>query len=226
MPIIFHLKKIWIAGDKEYKYIALSSRKKNYLGVYFDGKVDIKGLTGKKRHTPKFLKNAFYEMINRLSEVESKEEFEKVKEEIKNIVKKCYQKLNNKEYPLEDLAFNIVISKSPESYEKTTPQHVKAARLLSPIENKNKKENLSAFVKDYNKIKSKNTEIDIKRGDLITFVKVVGDVGVKPVSMASINEIDSQKYMDYIDSTFDQVFDAMDIDFQELKGTKKLEKFF
>jgi len=68
--------------------------------------------------------------------------------------------------------------------------------------------------------------IEIKRGDLITFVKVVGETGVKPVSLASINEIDSQKYVEYIDSIFDQVFDPMDIDFQELIGTTKLEKFF
>jgi DNA polymerase I len=194
--------KLELEVDKEYKYVALSSRKKNYLGVYPDGKVDVKGLTGKKRHTPKFLKNAFYEMINRLSKVESKEEFEKTKGEIKNIVKKCYLKLKNKEYSLEDLAFSIVISKSPNRYTKTTPQHVKAAQLLS------------------------NKGIDIKRGDLITFVKVVGETGVKPVSLASINEIDSQKYVEYIDSTFDQVFDSIEIDFQELIGTTKLEKFF
>ncbi|MCW3974977.1 MAG: DNA-directed DNA polymerase I, partial [Candidatus Bathyarchaeota archaeon] len=194
--------KLELEVDKEYKYVALSSRKKNYLGVYSDGKVDIKGLTGKKRHTPKFLKNAFYEMIDKLSEVESKEEFEKIKGEIKNIVKKCYLKLKNREYSLEDLAFSIVISKSPKRYTKTTPQHVKAARLLL------------------------DKGIDIKRGDLITFVKVVGETGVKPVSLASINEIDSQKYVEYIDSIFDQVFDPMDIDFQELIGTTKLEKFF
>jgi DNA polymerase I len=34
--------------DKQYRYVALSSRKKNYLGVLTDGSVDIKGLTGKK----------------------------------------------------------------------------------------------------------------------------------------------------------------------------------
>ena len=34
--------------DKEYRYVAFSSRKKNYFGVFPDGTVDIKGLTGKK----------------------------------------------------------------------------------------------------------------------------------------------------------------------------------
>ncbi len=34
--------------DKSYRYVAFSSRKKNYFGVLHDGTVDIRGLTGKK----------------------------------------------------------------------------------------------------------------------------------------------------------------------------------
>ena len=188
--------------DKEYRYIALSSRKKNYLGVYHDGNVDIKGLTGKKRHIPKFLKDAFYEMIERLSKVKSEEEFERAKKEIKSIVKKCYLQLKNHEHSLEDLAFNIAMSKPPERYTKTTPQHVKAARLLS------------------------RKGIEVKSGDIIQFVKVRGDIGVKPVSQATISEIDIQKYIEYIDSIFEQVLDSLGLDFQELIGATKLETFF
>jgi len=49
--------------DKNYRYVALSLRKKNYLGVHPDNKVDIKGLTGKKRHIPEFLKNTFTQLV-------------------------------------------------------------------------------------------------------------------------------------------------------------------
>ena len=38
--------------DKEYKYLVLSDRKKNYFGVKKDGSLDIKGLSGKKSNTP------------------------------------------------------------------------------------------------------------------------------------------------------------------------------
>jgi intein/homing endonuclease len=34
--------------DKEYRYLVLSDRKKNYFGIKTNGKMDIKGLTGKK----------------------------------------------------------------------------------------------------------------------------------------------------------------------------------
>ena len=194
--------KMELEVDKWYRYVALSSRKKNYLGVYKDGTVDIKGLTGKKRHIPEFLKRAFYEMIQILSQVETKEEFNEAKEKIKKIVKDCYFNLKNRKYSLEDLAFKIVISKPPKGYVKTTPQHVKAAQLLE------------------------SKGIEIKPGDLISFVKVIGDLGVKPTSLASIEEVDTRKYVEYIESTFEQVLDALGTNLSELIGHTKLEAFF
>jgi len=188
--------------DKNYRYLALSSRKKNYLGVYPDGSVDIKGLTGKKRHIPQFLKKAFYVMIDILSQVKSESEFEVAKERIKEIVRDCYLKLKHHQYPLEELAFSVMISRSPGGYVKTTPQHVKAALLL--VQN----------------------GVEVKPGDLIAFVKVVGEPGVKPVQLASPDEIDSTKYMEYISSTFEQVLDALGTEFEELVGITKLESYF
>jgi len=188
--------------DKNYRYLALSSRKKNYLGVYPDGSVDIKGLTGKKRHVPQFLKKAFYVMIDILSQVKSEGEFEVAKEKIKEIVKDCYLKLKHHQYPLEELAFSVMISRSPGGYVKTTPQHVKAALLLA------------------------QKGVEVKPGDLIAFVKVVSEPGVKPVQLASPDEIDSTKYMEYISSTFEQVLDALGAEFEELVGITKLESYF
>jgi DNA polymerase I len=188
--------------DKYYRYLALSSRKKNYLGVREDGSVDIKGLTGKKRHVPEFLQRAFYDMIQTLSEVRSFDEFNSARERIKRIVKECYTKLKNREYSMEELAFNVMIGKSPEGYTKTTPQHVKAAKLLS------------------------QRGVEVKPGDLIAFVKVTGELGVKPVQLASKGEIDTEKYLEYISSTFEQVLDALGIEFDELIGVRRLESFF
>jgi DNA polymerase I len=196
-----HLK-MELEVDKWYRYVALSSRKKNYLGVYKDGTVDIKGLTGKKRHVPEFLKRAFYEMIQILSQVKTKDEFNEAKEKIKGIVKNCYFNLKAHKYSLEDLAFKIVISKPPEGYVKTTPQHVKAAQLLE------------------------SKGLEIKPGDLISFVKVVGELGVKPTSLASIEEVDTRKYVEYIESTFEQVLDALGTNLNELIGHTTLEAFF
>ena len=188
--------------DKFYRYSVFSTLKKNYLGVYPDGNVDIKGLTGKKRHMPEFLRAAFMEMIDTLGEVKSPKDFEKAQIKIQGIVRACYTKLKKREYPLSDLALNVMISKPPDRYTKTTPQHVKAAVLLTKAGH------------------------EIKPGDIISFVKTTNDLGVKPVQLASISEIDVNKYMEYLESTFEQVLDALGISFDEIMGVSKLESFF
>ncbi len=188
--------------DKVYRYVAFSKRKKNYLGVLTDGTVDVKGLTGKKRHTPPFIRKAFYDSVNILSKVMSEADFERAREEIKTYLRKKYLALKNKEIPIEELAFKIMMNKSPKSYNKTMPQHVKAAELLI----KNGK--------------------DMKAGDIISFVKTNDSIGVKPVSMAKMNEVDTKKYQEYMRSTFDQILDAIGYEFEEIVGVTKLEDFF
>jgi DNA polymerase, archaea type len=188
--------------DKNYRYVALSSRKKNYLGVHEDGKVDIKGLTGKKRHIPEFLKQAFTQLVAILGDVKSPPDFDQARVRIGNLVRDSYSLLRNRKYTLDDLAFNMMIGKAVGGYTKTTPQHVKAAQQLS------------------------RTGTEIKAGDLVSFVKVSGGTGVKPVKLANIQEIDVGKYNEYIRSTFEQVLDAVELDYEELTGAKKLESFF
>ena len=116
--------------DKEYRYVVLSERKKNYLGVTKNGKVDVKGLTGKKSHTPPFIKTLFYELLDILSEIKAVEEFERAKNKISDKIAECARKVQAKEIPLQDLAFNVMISKAPRDYTKTIPQHIRAAKQL------------------------------------------------------------------------------------------------
>ena len=188
--------------DKSYRYAVLSSRKKNYLGVFADGNVDVKGLTGKKRHIPRLIKNYFDDMQNRLSRVKNPGEFEVAKKDIEKIVRECYNKLKRREWDdLNELAFEIVLGKVPRAYTKTTPQHVKAARLLM------------------------DRDVEVKAGDLIRFVKVAKDPHVKPVELASDGEIDTDKYIAYLRSTFDQILDALGLEFDQIIGLTRLEQF-
>jgi len=194
--------------DKTYRYAAFSTLKKNYLGVHPDGSVDIKGMTGKKRHMPEFLQKAFMKMIDALGNVRSSEDFNRAKMEIRNIVRSCIQKLKNGEYSFEDLAFNVMLGKPPNKYTKTTPQHVKAARLLQ------------------------EEGFSITAGDLISYIKIRNDPGVKPVKpnesnqLLSSSEIDIDKYMEYIQSTFDQALEAIGVSYNEVMGIRTLDRFF
>jgi len=194
--------KMELDVDKVYRYAVFSSRKKNYLGVTMEGTVDVKGLTGKKKHIPPFIKEAFDLMKNRLSKVKSPAEFEETKKEIRNIIRDSYLRLKRREWKrIDDLAFNVVLGEALEHYVKTTPQHVKAADIL------------------------KKKGYELKAGDMISFVKVVKEPHVKPVQLASNNEIDVDKYVGYLQSTFDQVLDALGLDFEEIIGLTKLERF-
>ena len=197
-----HELKMGLDVDKVYRYAVFSSRKKNYLGVLDDGTVDVKGLTGKKKHIPVFIKKAFERMKQRLAVVKTPADFENAKKDISGIVHDCYMKLKRREWEsLDDLAFHVVLGDELSSYTKTTPQHVKAARIL------------------------KDNGGELKAGDLISFVKVVREPHVKPVELATKNEIDIDKYVAYLHSTFDQVLDSLGLDFEEIIGLTKLERF-
>ena len=78
--------------DKTYRYCVLSNRKKNYLGVTNSGKVDVKGLTGKKSHTPPFIKKLFYELLDVLSKFKqlkiSKKQKKKFSKKLQTVEKK------------------------------------------------------------------------------------------------------------------------------------------
>ena len=190
--------------DKTYRYCVLSNRKKNYLGVTKSGKVDVKGLTGKKSHTPPFIKNLFYELLDVLSQVQTNEDFVKAKKEISNKIAECGKKVESKEIPLEDLTFNVMLSKAPSEYTKTIPQHIRAAKQLETIR-------------------------EVKKGDRISFIKIINKPGVKPVELARKDEIDSKKYMEFMESTLEQITASMDLDFDTILGKPKqtgLDEFF
>jgi len=190
--------------EKEYRYVVLSGRKKNYLGVTKNGKVDVKGLTGKKSHTPPFIKTLFYELLDILSEIKTVEEFERAKNKISDKITECARKVQAKELPLQDLAFNVMISKAPRDYTKTVPQHIRAAKQLESIR-------------------------EIKKGDIISYIKILNKHGVRPVEMARKSEIDTSKYKEFMESTLDQLTSSMDLDFDTILGKPKqtgLEQFF
>jgi len=190
--------------DKVYRYCVLSKRKKNYLGVTKDGKVDVKGLTGKKSHTPAFIKKLFYELLDILSKVQTMNDFDSAKKEISLKIANCAKKVQDKEIPLKDLTFNVMLSKAPSEYVKTIPQHIRAARQLESIR-------------------------EIKKGDKISFVKILNKPGVKPLELAKKEEIDSKKYMEFMESTLDQITSSMDMDFDTILGKPKqtgLDEFF
>jgi DNA polymerase I len=203
--------------DKEYRYVVFSDLKKNYLGVKPDGTVDVKGLTGKKSHTPPFIRKAFYEILEILGRVNSEKDFETAKDSIKKIVQENAKNLEGQKIPLEDLSFNVMINKSLGTYGKRDgktmegkdnykglPQHIKAARMLEG-------------------------KRELRAGDIISYVKTKSGDGVKPVELARAEEIDAEKYLEAMESTFEQVLSVLNFDFKAVLGKprqKSLDELF
>ncbi|HEV8405387.1 MAG TPA: DNA polymerase domain-containing protein [Nitrososphaera sp.] len=202
--------------DKQYRYVVFSDLKKNYLGVLADGTVDVKGLTGKKSHTPPFIRNAFYDILTILGRVNSEKDFESARESIKNVILENAKNLEARKIPLEDLSFNVTINKSLSTYGKKTgektmdgksadtykglPQHIKAAKMLS------------------------DKGRDLRAGDVISYVKIKNGEGVKPVELAKPEEIDTEKYLETMESTFEQVVSALNLDFKSVLGKPRQQR--
>jgi DNA polymerase I len=197
--------------DKQYRYVVFSDLKKNYLGVLSDGNVDVKGLTGKKSHTPPFIRKAFYDIMEILGKINSEKDFESAKENIKNVIQENAKNLEAHKIPLEELSFNVTINKSLSTYGKKTgsktvdgnssdiykglPQHIKAAKMLVDA---NKRE--------------------VRAGDIISYVKIKAGDGVRPVELSKPEEIDTEKYLETMESTFEQVVSALNFDFKSVLG--------
>jgi DNA polymerase I len=188
--------------DKAYRYVAFSSRKKNYFGVFPDGTVDIRGLTGKKSQTPEFLKQTFYQALDILSKVQSGDDFERARSSIRELLSGMITRLKNRSVPVQDLAFNVMMGKPTSKYNGTTPQHVRAAMALE------------------------QRGREIKAGDIIGFVKTKAPPYVKPVELAKTDDIDPDKYIEYAHSMFDQMLDALDFSFDEIMGATTLDFFW
>lgn len=194
--------------EKTYKYVALSDRKKNYIGVYKDGRVEVKGLSGKKRNTPDFAQEAFRKMLEVLSRVNDAQGFETAKVDIREVVNRVIDKLEGKveEYPPEYLAFRIQLTKRLSDYPTDTP-HVRAAKMV---------------------VEKTGDPSKVQPGTIIEFIRVKGPGGVLPVELAKHTSyfVDKDVYLDILRSVFEQVLDSVGLNFDEFLGFTTLDKFF
>ncbi len=196
--------KLQLEIDKIYRYVVFSQRKKNYFGVLSDGTLDVKGLVGKKSSTPEYIKRVFYRILEELRHITTQEEFEKAKKKITNIIMEAEEKLRKRDVDIEDLALAVTLTKPLKSYTKTTPQHVKAARLIEL-----------------------STGRKILPGSVIKYVKTVDQNGVKPMELIrNRKEIDANKYIELLWSTLTQIVDVLEIERVATAKSRRLDQYF
>lgn len=185
----FNEYNLELSIDKVYRVGFFSTRKKNYLGVFEDGNLDIKGLSGKKVNIPPLMRKTFSDVCDVLSSVRTPEDVDAAKEKIVEVTLETYKKLKNKEFDIDEIAFAVTMARPIDTY-KTNPQHVRAAKML--------------IEKGY----------EISAGDVIRFVKTrVKGIGVQPVQLADKRVVDIKKYIEQFQSVMDQILDPLDMEF-------------
>ena len=190
--------------DKVYRYGMFSKRKKNYIGIFKDGTLDIKGLTGKKSHTPDIFKIPFYKITKLFSSVMTPDDVEPTKKKIQKIVSEYYLKIKNKEFELEELAFHVTLGKALEQYD-TNPQHVKAARILVEGGHQVEAGDVIHYIKSTNKEKvfPLGVGVDIGLGAFMDDI----ETNIRTL-------VNRDVYIKQLKSTMEQLLDPLDIDFE------------
>ena len=212
--------------EKTYQFLALSERKKNYIGIYKDSKnVDMKGLVAKKRNTPKFIKTVFGQLISILKEITNDDEFNKARKQIIEMVRTNQKKIGKPDtFTLEDYAININLQKKIESYDKVIPQHVRAAKDFMAFELNRELKNAKSEA-EAKRIKKAISD-KYQKGSVVTFIKIKGKSGARVLEIAKLQDIDPKKYHELLKSALEQVLDALGITFEEIRGIKKMDAFF
>ena len=187
--------------DKFYKHVAFAL-KKNYVGIRENGKIDVKGLVGKKKNVPKLVQEAFSRVVELISSIDGTPvSLEKVKKDLKDTVQNLYYRLKNRDFTLEDVAFKTTLNKPIEEYRKTTPIHVKAAKQL------------------------RRYGIMVSRGDTILYVKTKTRDKVKAIQLAKLDDIDINEYIDAMKSVLQQLLLPFSIEWEEIAGSIGLYNF-
>lgn len=185
--------------DKEYKWLALTDRKKNYLGMPKKGdKLVIKGLQGKKVHTPTFVTSKFNDLLDYLKTIDENIGVDKT--HIKSITSEGITNLINKQYPLDAYEFRMIVKRESYKTESVNSKTGKTRKVKKPM-----------HIRALEKLGQ-----SAQMGRVVRFIKTIN--GPEPIETANISNIDIMAYIDIYKSSLEQVLDALDIDFLDMCG--------
>lgn len=195
--------------DKEYKLIVFSERKKNYFGVHKEtGKIETKGLTGKKSNIPIYIKNCFNEVGKLLSIVDNEEKLEITKSQIKELINQYITDLRNKKVDLNQLTFQNMLTQDIDNYGTITSENTD----LFGQKNIQKK-GVPIHVKIAEQMQKKTGE-KIEEKTFIPYVKTMK--GAKIVEEANRSEIDIDKYIDTMKTAVNPILEVLGLDFDSI----------
>ena len=215
--------QIELSTDYIFRYCGLSDRKKNYFGITTKGYPIVKGLMGKKKNTPELAKKPFEEALEILSNVQNPDELEEAKDRITKIIRRQNQRISKKDFELEDLAIRVTLSKRLNKYDSWTQPLQAAVQLMLafPEGEKPTEGSLISFVK------TKPFKVQANSIQLSDKISKSNECSVKPIQLASVNDVDIPKVKELLKSTLIQLLDTIGISWSEsIEGQKSLDNWF
>lgn len=209
--------------EKEYRYLILSDRKKNYFGVTKAGRVDVKGLSGKKSHTPAFIKELFRDIVGALSDIHDSDGFESAKRHIRDRISACIADMESNSIPLQKFAFRMKLQRNvgEYSYKKTGPKNNQSALIYAaPSDGDRSTKSMPQHVRAALMLGNGSAQ----KGDTISFVKTTDHEGVRPMQKANYDTLDLDKYREFIESVLEQLTSPMGIDLEPLVSKRMQTK--
>lgn len=206
--------------EKTAKFMLLTDRRKTYLFVYADGETDLKGLKLKKSSTPPFIREFGKQLVEILAKMNSEDDITPIVDEIKLLIKAAVRTIRKRKGVVEDYAFYSTINMRLNQYKNTNIQHVAAAK----IEAQAIIDNLPSSVSN-----SVDLADLIPKGKIQGFIKTnIKQTGFKvlPLSVATTKDIDVNKYINELASTFEQITGALGINIGELVAPAQQMKLF
>ncbi|MFV2014641.1 MAG: DNA polymerase domain-containing protein, partial [Candidatus Heimdallarchaeota archaeon] len=211
-----------LGTDYIFRYVVFSDRKKNYFGVTTNNKTIVKGLMGKKKNTPKIIRDNFTATLNILKHVYDNDGLEKAKDEIVTLLQKMVKRLETGNFTLEEASVRLTVSRRVKEYGTWTQTVQVIAQLID-----------KGIIKP--------GEIDV--GDQVEFVKAKNPVrvyvqtdfglsfppgekesSVIPIQLITENDtIDSKPLIEAAESTFSQFLSSIGISWDKIMGIQALD---
>lgn len=193
-------------------------RSKNYF-MDIDGKFMVKGMTGKKKHTPPIIKEAFQHVLD-VTKGMRKETYEETRRKILKVILTYRDYIEKGEFDSADV-FKVTntITKAPTQYDRPTP--ASRAGMMMANQMNSELERKVAIAKL------------VPAGSIIEYIYVNssykldgGTTVIRPLQMTTPNMIYRGKYLDMMMSTLSQVTECFAITQDEIRGQSSLDEWF
>ena len=199
--------------DYTFRFMVLSSRKKNYFGITMDNNIIIKGLAIKKSNTAQFIKGTFDTVADKLKLVQNEKELEDAKQFMIRLIYEKLQMLKDEKIPLDDLQHMVSLNKKFSDYFAKTP-----AVQIALQEMNEKNEHQISRGTQYVTIKVKSFTIEIKTTMFLNFQKhhFIECSYKETKKVKGYNEIDLKHYTEAMKKAFLPIFDAFDLNYDQV----------